>query len=216
MNEDGELSGRLCETTRTYTNLLDDLTVSVLEEQNAEESNNCSSSKEETSLSTNVIEKNSLSEGRDLTICADVPIGLSPKILQTRYLNDHGESSPSHSHLTPHIVVTETRPNEAIHPGQAPVHTEEDDEKSLDEAIEPGRETINKPYLQNPILLHCGENRDMRFLVWMSGADVEFQMSGWLKLYWEQRDVLEKASQLTASKASLPKSEKRTRRGLGC
>jgi hypothetical protein len=210
MNGDGELLGRFCETPTTYTHLPDELTVSVLEEQDVNENNNRSPNKEETSLSENPIKEVSLSKCRDWTssTCVDVPIGLSSEIIQTRHLNGHGESSPIHDYLTPRIVVTGTRASEAIHPGQPPLYTKGDDE-NIDEAKVPGGETaINKPYLQNPIVSHCGEGRNRRFLVWQSEEELKLQKSEWLTLYWEQQDVLEKASKLPASRTSFPKRKR--------
>ncbi|EED20481.1 hypothetical protein TSTA_037020 [Talaromyces stipitatus ATCC 10500] len=183
MNEDGELLGRFCETPTTYTDPPDELAVSVLEEQNVNEDDNHSPNKEETSLSENLIK-------------------------ETHLLNGHDESSPIHDGLTPRIVVTGTRASEAIHPRQPPLYTEGDDE-NIDEAEVPGGETaINKPYLQNPIVSHCGEGRDRRFLVWQSEEELRLQKSEWLTLYWEQQDVLEKASKLPASRTNFPKRKR--------
>jgi hypothetical protein len=210
MNEDGDLLGRFCETPTTYTDLPDDLVVSVLEEQNVNENNNRSPGKEETSLSENLIEEVSLSKCRDWTssTCADVPIGLSPEILQTLHLNGHGESSPVHDNLTPRIVVTAIRASEAIHSGQPPLCREGDDENINAAKVRGGKTAINKPYLWNPIVSHCGEGRDRRFLVWQSEEELKLQKGEWLALYWEQQDVLEKASKLPASRTSFPKRKR--------
>lgn len=209
MNEDGELLGRFCETPTTYTDLPDELAVSVLEEQNVNKDNIRSSNKEENSLSENLNKEVSLSKCCGWTTsCADVPIGLSPEIWQTHRLNGCDESSPIHNSLTPRIMVTGTRASEAIHPRQPPLNTEGDDE-NIDEAEVPGGETaINKPYLQNPIVSHCGEGRDRRFLVWQSEEELKLQKSEWLTLYWEQQVVLEKASKLPASRTSFPKRKR--------
>ncbi|EEA18502.1 hypothetical protein PMAA_102760 [Talaromyces marneffei ATCC 18224] len=184
MNEDGELFGRFCETPTTYTDTPDELAVSVLEEQNVKEDNNHSPDKEETSLSENLIKEVSLSKCCGWTTsCADVPIGLSSETWQTHHLNGCDESSPIHDSLIPRIMVTGTRASEAIHPRQPPLYTEGDDE-NIDEAEVPGGETaINKPYLQNPIVSHCGEGRDRRFLVWQSEEELKLQKSEWLTLY---------------------------------
>jgi hypothetical protein len=200
MDEDGELLGRFCETPTTYTDLPNEL---------VNEDNNHSSNKEENSLSENVNKEVSLSKCCGWTTsCADVPIGLSPEIWQTHHLNGCDESSPIHDSLTPRIMVTGTRASEAIHPRQPPLYTEGDDE-NIDEADVPGGETaINKPYLQNPIVSHCGEGRDRRFLVWQSEEELKLQKSEWLTLYWEQQDVLEKASKLPASRTSFPKRKR--------
>ncbi|KAF5015230.1 hypothetical protein F66182_13512, partial [Fusarium sp. NRRL 66182] len=185
MNEDGELLGRFCETPTTYTDPPDELAVSVLEEQNVNEDDNHSPNKEKTSLSENPIKEVSLSKCCGWTTSyADVPIGLSPEIWQTHHLNGRGESSPIHDGLTPRIVVTGTRANEVIHPGQSTLYTEGDDE-NIDKAEVPrGETTIKKPYLQNPIVSHCGEGRDRRFLVWQSEEELKLQKSEWLTLYW--------------------------------
>ena len=83
------------------------------------------------------------------------------------------------------------------------------DDENIDEAEVPCGETaIDRPYLKNPIVSHCGEGKDRRFLMWQSEEELKLQKSGWLTLYWEQQDVLEKASKLPASRTSFPKRKR--------
>ncbi|KUL81769.1 hypothetical protein ZTR_09245 [Talaromyces verruculosus] len=207
MNEDGELLGRFSETPRTYTDPPDEPAVSVLKERIVNKNNNRPPSKEETSLSGSSV---CLSKCRDCTSSTwvDVPTGLSSNTMEAHHSNGYGESSSMHDGLTPRIVVTGTRVSEAFHPGQPPLYTEGDEENIDDPKVPAGEAVINKPYLQNPIVSHCGKGKEMRYLVWQTEGELNFQKSEWLALYWEQQGVLERASKLPGSRTSLPKRKR--------
>jgi hypothetical protein len=62
------------------------------------------------------------------------------------------------------------------------------------------------PYLENPIVDHRVDKEGRTsYLVWTSQTEMNMKAQGWVGLYWEGRNLLEKASGITQSKAICPK-----------
>ncbi|KAH8706058.1 hypothetical protein BGW36DRAFT_21905 [Talaromyces proteolyticus] len=105
--------------------------------------------------------------------------------------------------IMPEIVIGDDSPENGVHDhGLRPVEsgenccsgaTKEDDK-------------IKIPYLDNPIIDHqINLNGQPRYLVWMSEAKMTMIAPRWIDWYWKARDLLQNASGITQSKASLPK-----------
>lgn len=67
-----------------------------------------------------------------------------------------------------------------------------------------------KPFLENPIQTHYTQAGKTEYLVRLSHNEVQLRMPEWLKLYEEQRTLLEELSGLSGSRARLPKRKRET------